>query len=1196
MKGLEEAVVHYLQESSLDHDDLTDLYDQMSNHKVPRPLYRFVEDMDDYDQYDQDEILTTLKNIIRSHFDALPYSEETLSKIADYKKNYQYYPDLKDPNFLKEISHKREFAITYIKSARRDLNDACNRDYFELAPHQIFLKQWISPHTPYRSLLIFHGVGVGKTCSGIQIAENFKDHTKDKKKRMIVLASQNIQVGWRSTIYNPKRGDDQCTGDTYEIPEMVSDQPIDDVTKSVNRQIKQFYELYGYTSFANLVRRTIRKAIGSFEPEDLKDPEKEETVKRVIRSLYSERTLIIDEVHNIRSGSESDVRDTLFYIELVVKYSHNMKLILLTANPMFNRPDEILWILNLLRLNDDRPNLSASHIFEGGDMTSQGKKIIKEASQGYISYLRGENPISFPLRIMPRHNPSKIYDRDLRFMKLYASDIEGSQRDIYYETHQSLLSDSGTLENQQEHQLLQLGNMVYPGSSEDVRELYGERALERCFSKTVVQGTPTFRYRESILRDYGEFMDSDIIGEYSSKIQTILRDIEGSDGIVFIYSNWIYSGIIPLMLALEQNGYRKYKSNELLRSDHKREPISYDGIRKSKVKGKFKQAQYMMITGDSEGYSKHFEEEMKAVTSDENKDGSIIKIILGSRVASEGLDFKNIRSIHILEPWHNLNRLEQVVGRGVRNCSHISLSPEYRNTTIYYHAIIDREDDSYDSIDLRLYQRSEAKAIQIGAVEKILKNNAIDRYLFQNLNHLTIQDVDPIRVKPAFRSSKSYLYSPHDKPYSRISLYQSSCEKVRRDLSMIRFRDWNYDTYDPRSIQGLLEVYQKRILFLIASELVIEIDALFQRLAQYHEIYPEILEEAIFQVVRESQMFLNRYGDSGSIIMNGSYLVFQPAFSNDPLIPLYYRLNRGSHESEKKFLEAVTQSTSALVIDHPYREGFEDSFFESMLHYPFNQYESKVFEIFRIDPIQKFSYLLRRFSYKQQLDALLIYCRYLTEKEKDKKVEKDKDKKVEQLPIYRAMERHYRDILIYSDTMDERFSLKRSKQTNKLFGSLLYHTKDKKIYIYEYRDEMLRFANQILAHDILDQIQYKPGFSLKTSDWGFMMFSERYRFKQAGMICKLVSAQEKQKKNYSYPSGPGAIIRDTNRNEGRLLSSDPFALIQKSFGDLLTILSRETYEDFKDGNQRQQYAVYFEIVLDLRNKLLLPEHMRLIYH
>ena len=91
-------------------------------------------------------------------------------------------------------------------------------------------------------------------------------------------------------------------------------------------------------------------------------------------------------------------------------------------------------------------------------------------------------------------------------------------------------------------------------------------------------------------------------------------------------------------------------------------------------------------------------------------------------------------------------------------------------------------------------------------------------------------------------------------------------------------------------------------------------------------------------------------------------------------------------------------------------------------------------------------------------------------------------------------------------------------------------------------------------------------------------------------------AKDQRKKKYSYPPGPGAIIRDTNRNEGRLLSTDPFALLDKSFGDLLRDLSRQDYDKFKEDNQRQQYAVYFEIVLDLRDHLLSPEHMHLIYH
>ncbi len=1114
----------------------------------------------------------------------MQYSPETLSKIKEYKQNYQYYPDIKEPDFYKEISHKREFAINYIKSARKDINDACNRDYFELAPHQIFLKQWISPLTPYKSLLIFHGVGVGKTCSGIQIAENFKDHTKDKNKRIIVLASQNIQVGWRSTIYNPVRGDNQCTGDNYEIPQALSDKPIHDLEKSVNRQIKSFYELYGYTSFANRVKRAIKKKIGIFRPEDLDDPEILKQVKDVIRSNYSDRTLIIDEVHNIRSGSESEVRETLFFIELVITYSHNMKLILLTANPMFNQPSEILWILNLLRLNDDRPILSSEKIFEGGDLTSRGERIIRDASRGYISYLRGENPISFPLRIYPSHNPDKIYDHDLKCVKLFSSELSALQRDIYHETHQSYLTEADTLENQQEHQLLQLGNMVYPSaSSDEVRDSYGEQGLERCFSKTVVQGLPTFRYRESIARDYGEFFDIDIIGDYSCKIKTILDEIANTDGIIFIYSNWVYSGIIPLMLALEQNGYRKYKSNELLRSDHKREPLSYDGIPKSKVKSGFKQATYMMITGDSSGFSRNFEQEMKVVTSPENKDGSLIKIILGSRVASEGLDFKNIRSIHILEPWHNLNRLEQVVGRGVRNCSHLSLSENLRNTTLYYHTIQDKDSD-YDPIDIRLYKRSETKAIQIGNVETILRNNAIDQYLFQNMNHLTKYDVDPVRVTPAFRGAKSYLYSPYDRPYTRVSLYQAKCEKIKRDISMERFKDWNFDTYDPLSVEGLLEVYQKRILYLIASETILDSRTLSKRISEYQEVYPEILDEAIFQVIRDSQTFLNQSGDSGHVIASGYYLIFQPTFSNDPLLPLYYRSNRGSYAPPPLTLSKIAPNTSSILTHYDYNPETMQQFFKMLDDYSLNQYESRVFDLFRIDDTIKYAYLLRRCSYKSQLDALLSYFRNLIIKDK------------EHPAINKALDHHFRDHLIYSDKEEERFSLKQSSQINQLFGAMIYHHKDKKIYIYEYRDQSLHIANQIITRDIIDQIKYKPRFSMIQDDWGFMMFSERYRFKQAGIICKLVVAKDQRKKKYSYPPGPGAIIRDTNRNEGRLLSTDPFALLDKSFGDLLRDLSRQDYDKFKEDNQRQQYAVYFEIVLDLRDHLLSPEHMHLIYH
>jgi hypothetical protein len=77
--------------------------------------------------------------------------------------------------------------------------------------------------------------------------------------------------------------------------------------------------------------------------------------------------------------------------------------------------------------------------------------------------------------------------------------------------------------------------------------------------------------------------------------------------------------------------------------------------------------------------------DIKYVTNPNNKNGEKIKVILITKAASEGLDFKNIRQVHLLDPWYNLNRTEQTIGRGVRNLSHCQLPFEERNVEIYLH-------------------------------------------------------------------------------------------------------------------------------------------------------------------------------------------------------------------------------------------------------------------------------------------------------------------------------------------------------------------------------------------------------------------------------------------------------------------------------------------------------------------------------
>ena len=291
-----------------------------------------------------------------------------------------------------------------------------------------------------------------------------------------------------------------------------------------------------------------------------------------------------------------------------------------------------------------------------------------------------------------------------------------------------------------------------------------------------------YSYKSDILRRYGEYFHKDIIGDYSSKIRNILDIVSKSDGIVFIYSNWIKSGIIPLVLALEQNGYTKSDGKEVLKNSKKLNKISYEGKYKDEYSDSkdFKPANYLVISG-SDLKSNSLEEDLKTLTSVENSKGEHIKVVIGSTVASEGLDFKNIRSIHILEPWHNINKLEQVIGRGIRNCSHKNLDSVDRNVTIYLHTSLIDEKDDMETIDTYLYRYSEYKAKQIGEIENILKKHSIDKYLFQNGNMYHKNDIDNVVVKPAYRSSKKITYDRSDKAYSRVCSFSEICNYMKDD-------------------------------------------------------------------------------------------------------------------------------------------------------------------------------------------------------------------------------------------------------------------------------------------------------------------------------------------------------------------------------------------------------------------------------
>lgn len=70
-----------------------------------------------------------------------------------------------------------------------------------------------------------------------------------------------------------------------------------------------------------------------------------------------------------------------------------------------------------------------------------------------------------------------------------------------------------------------------------------------------------------------------------------------------------------------------------------------------------------------------------------NYHGEIINLLIISSSGAEGIDLKNVRTVHILEPYWHPVRIDQVVGRARRICSHMNLPEEERDVTVHMYVM-----------------------------------------------------------------------------------------------------------------------------------------------------------------------------------------------------------------------------------------------------------------------------------------------------------------------------------------------------------------------------------------------------------------------------------------------------------------------------------------------------------------------------
>ena len=120
-----------------------------------------------YSKYSDDMILEQLNKIPNN---ALKSRFELMNKksIEESEEQNILFPHLDDPNFNAKIVNKKEFndlqTDTNVYDVEERSNQLCGeKKHFELLPHQHFVKNFLSSQTPYNGLLLFHGLGTGKS-------------------------------------------------------------------------------------------------------------------------------------------------------------------------------------------------------------------------------------------------------------------------------------------------------------------------------------------------------------------------------------------------------------------------------------------------------------------------------------------------------------------------------------------------------------------------------------------------------------------------------------------------------------------------------------------------------------------------------------------------------------------------------------------------------------------------------------------------------------------------------------------------------------------------------------------------------------------------------------------------------------------------------------------------------------------------
>ena len=614
--------------------------------------------------------------------------------------------------------------------------------------HQIIVRDFMAK-TPYRGILLYHGLGVGKTRSAIAICEACK-------KDVVVLLPASIKENFANEIKGYLNGPSKLK--------------------------------YDYIHYNGLTRKLISE----------------------MKNVFENKTIVIDELHNFISmvGNGSQNASRLYQMIMNAK---NVKVVGLTGTPILNKPQELSYALNLVygyidvreikvktkalervtelskhprvlfsKLLDDQSTIhyalappgfvkNENNLLVQSNMedplTDNNKPKItrhllfplnnKEFKKLFINCDSIKNPKMFERRIQGIVSHYEFYDVNEYPKQEPLKEVVLTMTDHQFETYTAMRGVEIDLEmnnkkssNEDKDDADTDSVSLYKSYTRACCNFVFPKNIQRPFGKSIKymaskeldddiendEGVPeeANTYSSQVKLAMSKLAKSEAISKenlatYSPKMLSILENIEKGPGPALVYTSFRnVEGVGILSLVLNKHGYDEVTVKTI------------NGIR-TLVNINSSKKKYIVFTNNRDTNKilmDLFNKNYKNVPFPLPKDFSGIDVIILTKSGSEGISLKNVRQVHLMEPYWNDIRVKQVIGRAIRAGSHKDLPPKERVVTPYiYLMTFSKAQKTNKSIvaidhglttDEHIYRIANDKAKMNSEFLNILKRSALD--------------------------------------------------------------------------------------------------------------------------------------------------------------------------------------------------------------------------------------------------------------------------------------------------------------------------------------------------------------------------------------------------------------------------------------------------------------------------------------